>query len=172
MECDAVKKVREEIGLTNLWIMIPFVRTVSELQAVNEELRKNGLIRGSSLKIIMMCEVPSNSILAKQFLEHCDGFSIGSNDLTQLTLGIDRNSALLATTYDNERNDAVKALISMAIKACVDLGKYCGLCGQAPSDYPDFSEFLVREGITSISVQPDRIIPTKIIVAKIEAQTK
>jgi pyruvate, water dikinase len=171
MECAAVKKVREEIGLTNLWIMVPFVRTVKELEAVIEELRKNGLVRGENgLAVIMMCEIPANAILAKEFLKHVDGFSIGSNDLTQLTLGIDRNSAVLAPKYDNERNEAVKALISMSIKACRDLDKYCGLCGQAPSDYPEFSEFLVREGITSISVQPDSIIPTKMIVAKIEAE--
>lgn len=170
LECEAVKHVREVMGLTNLWVMVPFVRTVNELKDVYVELEKNGLKRESGengLKHIMMCEIPANVILAPQFLELVDGFSIGSNDLTQLTLGIDRNSAQIARLYD-ERNDAVTTLIKQAIREANARGKYIGICGQAPSDYPEFCEMLVRAGIGSISVQPDRIVATRLLVDKTE----
>ena len=166
MECEALKFVRDEMGLTNVEIMVPFVRTLGQAKAVIGMLADRGLRRAADggtdgLKIIMMCEVPSNAILAEQFLEHFDGMSIGSNDLTQLTLGLDRDSgmALLAKDFD-ERDPAVKALISRAIKACVAAGKYVGICGQGPSDHPDFADWLADEGIVSISLNPDSVVET------------
>ncbi|MSP85894.1 MAG: phosphoenolpyruvate synthase [Methylotenera sp.] len=160
MECVAMKKVRDEMGLTNVELMIPFVRTLAEAKAVIDVMAANGLKRGENgLRIIMMCEIPSNALLAEQFLDYFDGFSIGSNDLTQLTLGMDRDSGLLADGFD-ERNDAVKALIKMAIQTCNRLGKYVGICGQGPSDHPDFAEWLVAEGIQSMSLNPDTVVTT------------
>lgn len=162
MECLAMKRVRNEMGLTNVEIMIPFVRTLGQAEKVIELLGKNGLKRGQDgLRVIMMCEVPSNAILAEQFLEHFDGFSIGSNDLTQLTLGLDRDSGmpLLAADFD-ERDPAVLALLSQAIATCRAKGKYVGICGQGPSDHPDFAEWLMKQGIESISLNPDTVIDT------------
>ncbi len=160
MECVAMKKARESMGLTNIELMIPFVRTLAEAKAVTEIMAANGLKRGENgLRLIMMCEIPSNALLAEQFLEYFDGFSIGSNDLTQLTLGMDRDSGILADGFD-ERNDAVKALLKMAISTCNRLGKYVGICGQGPSDHPDFAEWLVAEGIQSVSLNPDTVITT------------
>jgi pyruvate,water dikinase len=162
MECLAMKRVRNDMGLTNVEIMVPFVRTLGQAEKVVNLLGKNGLKRGENgLRLIMMCEVPSNAILAEQFLEFFDGFSIGSNDLTQLTLGLDRDSGmpLLAADFD-ERDPAVKALLSMAIAACRKQGKYIGICGQGPSDHADFAEWLMAEGIASISLNPDSVIDT------------
>lgn len=162
MECLALKRVREQMGLDNVQIMIPFVRTLGQAARVVDLLARNGLKRSENgLKLIMMCEVPSNAVLAEQFLEYFDGFSIGSNDLTQLTLGLDRDSGLelLAADFD-ERDPAVRALLSKAIKACVDAGKYVGICGQGPSDHPDFAKWLASEGIVSISLNPDTVIDT------------
>jgi pyruvate,water dikinase len=160
MECKAMKKVRDEMGLTNVEIMIPFVRTLEEAKAVTDILAANGLKRGQNgLRLIMMCEIPANALLAEQFLEYFDGFSIGSNDLTQLTLGMDRDSGILADGFD-ERNDAVKVLLKMAITTANRLGKYVGICGQGPSDHPDFAQWLVNEGIQSISLNPDTVIAT------------
>ena len=160
MECEAMKKVREEMGLVNVELMLPFVRTIDEAKAVTEIMAEHGLKRGENgLRLIMMCEIPSNALLAEQFLEYFDGFSIGSNDLTQLTLGMDRDSGILADGFD-ERNDAVKALLTMAINTCNRLGKYVGICGQGPSDHPDFAEWLVSEGIQSVSLNPDTVIAT------------
>jgi pyruvate,water dikinase len=162
MECEALKRVRNDMGLDNVEIMVPFVRTLKQAQKVNEMLAARGLKRGQDgLKLIMMCEVPSNAILAEQFLEHFDGMSIGSNDLTQLTLGLDRDSGLeqLADDFD-ERDPAVKAMISRAIAACRATGKYIGICGQGPSDHPDFADWLAQEGIVSISLNPDTVIDT------------
>ena len=162
MECEALKRVRGEMGLTNVQIMVPFVRTLGQAEKVTQLLASQGLRRGEGdLKIIMMCEVPSNAILAERFLEFFDGFSIGSNDLTQLTLGLDRDSglALLAADFD-ERDPAVTALISQAIKACLAQGKYVGICGQGPSDHPDFAHWLMDQGISSISLNPDTVIET------------
>ena len=162
MECEALKRVRNEMGLTNVQVMVPFVRTLGQAKKVTELLAKHGLRRGEAdLKVIMMCEIPSNAILADQFLEYFDGFSIGSNDLTQLTLGLDRDSGLelLAADFD-ERDPAVKALISLAIAACKRQGKYIGICGQGPSDHPDFAQWLKDEGISSISLNPDSVIAT------------
>jgi pyruvate,water dikinase len=162
MECMAMKRVRDEMGLTNVEIMIPFVRTLGQAEKVIALLAKYGLKRGENgLRVIMMCEVPSNAILAEQFLQYFDGFSIGSNDLTQLTLGLDRDSgiALLAADFD-ERDPAVKAMLSRAIKACRAAGKYVGICGQGPSDHPDFAAWLVEQGIESMSLNPDSVIDT------------
>jgi pyruvate,water dikinase len=162
MECEALKRVRNDMGLVNIEIMVPFVRTVRQAQKVTEMLAERGLKRGQNgLRLIMMCEVPSNAILADQFLEHFDGMSIGSNDLTQLTLGLDRDSGLaqLADDFD-ERDPAVKAMISRAITACRATGKYVGICGQGPSDYPDFADWLAQEGIGSISLNPDTVVET------------
>ena len=161
MECEALKRVRNDMGLTNVEIMVPFVRTVSQAATVTRMLAERGLARGKGLRLIMMCEVPSNAILAEQFLEHFDGMSIGSNDLTQLTLGLDRDSGLaqLASDFD-ERDPAVKALISRAITACRATGKYIGICGQGPSDHPDFADWLAQEGIVSISLNPDSVVET------------
>ncbi len=168
MECEALKRVRNDMGFTNVEIMVPFVRTVKQAEAVARMLAERGLKRGSDgLRLIMMCEVPSNAILAEQFLEHFDGMSIGSNDLTQLTLGLDRDSGLaqLADDFD-ERDPAVKALISRAIAACRATGKYIGICGQGPSDHPDFAEWLAAEGIVSISLNPDSVVETWTRLAK------
>ncbi len=160
MECIAMRRVREQIGLTNVEVMIPFVRTVAEAKAVIDVLAQYGLKRGENgLRLIMMCEIPSNALLAEQFLELFDGFSIGSNDLTQLTLGLDRDSALVAQAFD-ERNAAVKALLSMAIGSCRKLGRYVGICGQGPSDHPDLAEWLMEQGISSISLNPDTVVST------------
>jgi pyruvate,water dikinase len=160
LECRAVRKVRDEMGLTNVVIMVPFVRTLGEAEGVINLLAELGLKRGENgLKIYMMCEIPSNAVLAEQFLEYFDGFSIGSNDLTQLTLGLDRDSGLVAATFD-ERDPAVKALLSMAIQGARKAGKYVGICGQGPSDYPDLAEWLMQEGIESISLNPDTVVET------------
>jgi pyruvate, water dikinase len=162
MECEALKRVRNDMGLTNVEIMVPFVRTLAQAEKVNAMLAERGLKRGQDgLRLIMMCEIPSNAILAEQFLEHFDGMSIGSNDLTQLTLGLDRDSGLELLAHDfDERDPAVKALISRAIAACRAHGKYIGICGQGPSDHPDFAQWLAQEGIVSISLNPDTVIDT------------
>ena len=166
LECQAVRLVREEMGLTNVEVMIPFVRTVTEAAQVIEVLKEHGLERGKQgLRIIMMCEIPSNALLAREFLEYFDGFSIGSNDLTQLTLGLDRDSGLVAAHFD-ERNDAVKALLHMAISTCKSLGKYVGICGQGPSDHQDFAQWLMKEGIDSVSLNPDSVLETCLFLAK------
>jgi len=169
LECKAVRKVRNEMGLDNLWVMIPFVRTLDEGRKVVEVLEKNGLKQGQDgLKIIMMCEVPSNALLADEFLEIFDGFSIGSNDLTQLTLGLDRDSSIVAHLFD-ERDPAVKKLLSMAIKSARAKGKYVGICGQGPSDHPDLAEWLMQEGIESVSLNPDTVVDTWLRLAKSKA---
>ncbi|OQP35056.1 phosphoenolpyruvate synthase [Pantoea latae] len=167
LECAAVKRVRNEMGLTNVEIMVPFVRTVDQAQAVVEELARQGLKRGENgLKIIMMCEIPSNALLAEQFLEHFDGFSIGSNDMTQLALGLDRDSGVVSALFD-ERNEAVKALLSMAIQAAKKQGKYVGICGQGPSDHQDFAAWLMEQGIDSLSLNPDTVVETWLSLAEI-----
>jgi pyruvate, water dikinase len=160
MECDALRYVRDTMGLTNVKIMIPFVRTLTEAEGVVRLLAEHGLRRGANgLEVIMMCELPSNAVIADAFLDHFDGFSIGSNDLTQLTLGLDRDSGLVAATFD-ERDPAVKSLISSAIRACKARGKYVGICGQGPSDHPDLAEWLLEQGIDSISLNPDTVVDT------------
>ena len=165
MECAALKKVRDEMGLTNVEIMVPFVRTLEEARQVIELLAENNLQRGQNgLRVIMMCEIPSNALLADAFLEHFDGFSIGSNDLTQFTLGLDRDSAIIAHLFD-ERDAAVKALLSMAIAACKKAGKYVGICGQGPSDYPDLAQWLMAQGIDSVSLNPDSVVETWLFLA-------
>ena len=152
--------MRNDMGLENLWVMIPFVRTLEEGRKVVEVLARNGLRQGENgLKIIMMCEVPSNALLAEEFLEIFDGFSIGSNDLTQLTLGLDRDSSIVAGLFD-ERDPAVKKLLSMAIRTARAKGKYVGICGQGPSDHADFADWLASEGIVSISLNPDSVVET------------
>ncbi len=164
-ECRALKKVRDEMGLTNVAIMVPFVRTLDEAAAVIELLKENGLERGKNdLEVIMMCELPSNAVLAEEFLEYFDGFSIGSNDLTQLTLGLDRDSGIIADAFD-ERNPAVKFLLSRAIQACNDAGKYIGICGQGPSDHPDLAFWLMEQGIDSVSLNPDTVLETWFFLA-------
>jgi len=169
LECRAVKKVRETMGLTNCWIMIPFVRTLDEGRQVIATLAKNGLVRGENgLKVVMMCEVPSNALLADEFLEMFDGFSIGSNDLTQLTLGLDRDSAVVSHLFD-ERDPAVKKLLSMAISAAKAKGKYIGICGQGPSDHPDLADWLMDQGIESVSLNPDTVVDTWLRLARIKA---
>lgn len=167
LECRALKRVRDEMGLTNVEIMIPFVRTLTEAQKVVELLTQNGLERGKNeLRLIMMCELPANAVLADKFLEYFDGFSIGSNDMTQLTLGVDRDSGgPIAPTFD-ERNEAVKAMFSMAIKACRAKGKYIGICGQGPSDHADFAKWLVEQGIETISLNPDTVVETWLYLAR------
>jgi pyruvate,water dikinase len=165
LECRALKKVREEMGLSNVQVMIPFVRTLDEARKVIEILATNGLKRGEhGLKIIMMCELPSNALLADEFLEYFDGFSIGSNDLTQLTLGLDRDSGVIAHLFD-ERNAAVKKLLSMAIQTCRKRGKYIGICGQGPSDHPDLAQWLLEQGIESVSLNPDTVVETWLLLA-------
>jgi len=169
LECRAVRKVRDEMGLTNCWIMIPFVRTPDEGRAVLQVLAENGIRQGEGdLKIIMMCEVPSNALLADEFLDIFDGFSIGSNDLTQLTLGLDRDSAIVAHLFD-ERDPAVKKLLSMAISAARAKGKYIGICGQGPSDHPDLAIWLMEQGIESMSLNPDTVVDTWLRLAKSKA---
>ncbi|WP_440995240.1 phosphoenolpyruvate synthase [Arhodomonas sp. SL1] len=169
LECRALKKVRDEMGLTNVWIMIPFVRTLSEGRQVVELLEANGLKRGDNdLHLIMMCEVPSNAVLADEFLEIFDGYSIGSNDLTQLTLGLDRDSSLVAEGFD-ERDPAVKSMLHMAIQAARRKGKYVGICGQGPSDHPDLARWLMDEGIESVSLNPDSVVETWLFLAGEEA---
>ncbi|MFM5858544.1 phosphoenolpyruvate synthase [Aeromonas veronii] len=166
LECEAIKRVRDVMGLTNVEVMIPFVRTVGEVEQVIDILAENGLRRGErGLKVIMMCEIPSNALLADKFLEHVDGFSIGSNDMTQLTLGLDRDSGLIAHLFD-ERNEAVKALLAMAIQAARKAGKYVGICGQGPSDHPDFAAWLVEQGIDSVSLNPDTVVDTWLYLAE------
>ena len=165
LECRALKYVRDTMGLTNLWIMVPFVRTVREAEEVVTLLETNGLKRGvNDLKVIMMCEIPANALLAEQFLEHFDGFSIGSNDLTQLTLGLDRDSADIANLFD-ERDSAVKTLLHQAISACRNHGKYVGICGQGPSDHPDLARWLMDQGIDTVSLNPDSVIETWLFLA-------
>ncbi|TDK33188.1 phosphoenolpyruvate synthase [Luteimonas terrae] len=169
LECKAVLKVRNEMGLENLWVMIPFVRTLDEGRKVVEVLEQNGLRQGQDgLKIIMMCEVPSNALMADEFLDIFDGFSIGSNDLTQLSLGLDRDSSIVAHLFD-ERDPAVKKLLSMAIKAARAKGKYVGICGQGPSDHPDLAQWLMEEGIESVSLNPDTVVDTWLKLAKSKA---
>jgi len=170
LECEALSFVRNEMGLTNVKLMIPFVRTLDEARGVIDLLGENGLRRGENgLEVIMMCELPSNALLADEFLDHFDGFSIGSNDMTQLTLGLDRDSAIVAGSFD-ERDPAVKKLLSMAIKACKARGKYVGICGQGPSDHPDLAEWLVAEGIDSVSLNPDTVVETWIRLANVADQ--
>ncbi len=170
LECRALRYVREEMGLANVWVMVPFVRTVGQASKVVELLAKYGLERGKEgLKLIMMCEVPSNAILADQFLEYFDGFSIGSNDMTQLTLALDRDSGLVSDLFD-ERDEAVKFMLTRAIKACKKAGKYIGICGQGPSDHPDLAKWLLDEGIESISLNPDTVIDTWLYIAGVDAQ--
>ncbi len=166
LECRAMRKVRDEMGLTNVWAMVPFVRTVAEARDVVTVMERYGLKRGENgLKIIMMCELPSNALLAEEFLEHFDGFSIGSNDMTQLTLGLDRDSGLIAHLFD-ERDAAIKKLLSMAIQECRKQGKYVGICGQGPSDHPDLAEWLLQEGIESVSLNPDTVVDTWLYLAE------
>jgi pyruvate, water dikinase len=166
LECEAMRRVRDVFGFTNVELMVPFVRTVGEAREVIALLAKNGLSRGlNGLRIIMMCEIPSNALLADRFLEYFDGFSIGSNDMTQLTLGVDRDaSGALAATFD-ERDDAVKAMLGMAIAACRARGKYAGICGQGPSDHPDLAQWLVDQGIESLSLNPDTVVSTWMMLA-------
>jgi pyruvate,water dikinase len=166
MECEALKYIRDEMGLTNVWAMVPFVRTVAEGRAVIDLMAKFGLKQGDNdLKIIMMCELPSNALLADEFLDIFDGFSIGSNDMTQLTLGLDRDSGVIAHLFD-ERDPAVKKMLSMAIQACKKRGKYIGICGQGPSDHPDLAQWLLDEGIESVSLNPDTVVETWLKLAK------
>jgi len=166
LECRALRKVRDEMGLSNIEIMVPFVRTIAEAQRVLKQLAANGLKRGErGLRIVMMCELPANAILADQFLEHFDGFSIGSNDMTQLTLGLDRDSGIIAAQFD-ERDPAVKQMLHLAIQACRKAGKYVGICGQGPSDHPDLAKWLVEEGIDSLSLNPDTVVETWLYLAK------
>ena len=170
LECRAVKRVREDMGLENLWVMIPFVRTLDEGRKVMEVLAANGLVRGQDgLKVIMMCEVPSNALLADEFLEIFDGFSIGSNDMTQLTLGLDRDSAIVAGLFD-ERDPAVKKMLSMAIQSARRKGKYIGICGQGPSDHPDLAQWLMDEGIESVSLNPDTVVDTWLALARARSE--
>jgi pyruvate,water dikinase len=172
LECTALRKVRETLGLTNVELMVPFVRTIGEAKQVMALLEANGLKRGQNgLRIVMMCELPSNAVLAEQFLELFDGFSIGSNDLTQLTLGLDRDSGLVAETFD-ERDDAVKAMLAMAIRACRKQGKYVGICGQGPSDHPDLARWLMEQGIESMSLNPDTVVSTWMALAEPQPPAK
>ncbi|GAH93477.1 unnamed protein product, partial [marine sediment metagenome] len=172
MECQSIKRVRERFGLKNVSLMIPFCRTLKEGKKVLELMKEFGLERGKDgLKVYVMCEIPSNVILADKFLEIFDGMSVGSNDLTQLLLGLDRDSALVAKVGD-ERNEAVKEMIKRVISICKKKKKYCGICGQAPSDYPEFAEFLVEQGIESMSLNPDTVIKTTTELAKKEKQLK
>jgi pyruvate,water dikinase len=167
LECQALKRVRDDMGFTNVEVMVPFVRTLFEAKEVISLLGRNGLERGSNgLRVIMMCEIPSNAILADRFLEHFDGFSIGSNDMTQLTLAVDRDAGgAIASTFD-ERDDAVKAMLAMAITACRKAGKYAGICGQGPSDHPELAQWLVEQHIESMSLNPDTVLETWLALAK------
>ena len=171
LECRAMKKVRDEMGLTNVKLMVPFCRTVDEGKRVMAEMEKHGLKRGQNgLEVYVMCEIPSNVILADEFAEVFDGFSIGSNDLTQLVLGVDRDSEIVAHIFD-ERNPAVKKMIANVIRAARAKGKKIGICGQAPSDYPEFARFLVEQGIDSISLNPDAVLSTTVSVLELEASS-
>jgi len=166
LECRALRYVREDMGLENVWVMVPFVRTLDQANDVVALLAKQGLIRGENgFKLIMMCEVPSNAILADQFLEYFDGFSIGSNDLTQLTLGLDRDSGLVADLF-NELDPAVLTLIKQTIQVCRKRKKYIGICGQGPSDHPEFAGWLLEQGIESMSLNPDTVIDTWLFLVK------
>jgi pyruvate,water dikinase len=166
LECQALKRVRETMGLSNVQVMVPFVRSVAEARQVTGLLAQNGLQRGEhGLKVIMMCELPTNALLAEQYLEHFDGMSIGSNDMTQLTLGLDRDSAIMARHFD-ERDEAVRKLLSMAISACRKHGKYVGICGQGPSDHPDLARWLLDQGIESMSLNPDTVLETWLFLAQ------
>jgi len=168
MECQAIKKIREEMGLDNVWVMIPFCRTVEEGRKVIDIMAQNGLKSGENgLKIMVMCEIPSNVILVDQFLDIFDGMSIGSNDLTQLTLGLDRDAGQLAYIA-NENDAAVKELVRQAIKACKARGKYIGICGQAPSDYLEFAKFIMEEGIETMSLNPDSVMKTIIKLSNVK----
>jgi pyruvate,water dikinase len=167
LECEAMRRVRDVLGFTNVQLMVPFVRTTREAEQVVALLARNGLEREKNgLRIIMMCEIPSNVILADRFLDYFDGFSIGSNDMTQLTLGVDRDaSGALGATFD-ERDDAVKKMLATAIAACRERGKYVGICGQGPSDHPDLAQWLVDQGIESMTLNPDTVVTTWIMLAK------
>lgn len=172
LECRAIKKVREEMGVDNVQVMVPFCRTTQEAKQVLQVLKEGGLVQGENgLKVYAMCEIPANVILAKEFLEIFDGFSIGSNDLTQLTLGLDRDNSMIAAE-GNEKNEAVKQSIASVVRVCKEMGKYSGICGQAPSDFPDFAEFLVKQGIESISLNPDSVIRTTLVVLEEEKSLK
>jgi pyruvate,water dikinase len=169
LECEAMRKVRDTMGLTNVELMVPFVRTVDEGQKVLAILKDYGLERGKNgLRIVMMCEIPSNALLADEFLRHFDGFSIGSNDMTQMTLALDRDSGLVMEAFD-ERDPAVKRMLHLAIQACRKANKYIGICGQGPSDYPDLAEWLMAEGIESMSLNPDTVVETWLHLAKAAA---
>jgi pyruvate,water dikinase len=166
LECRALRKVRGEMGLTNVQIMVPFVRTLKEASQVVDLLSQNGLQRGvDGLKVIMMCELPTNAVLAEEYLEYFDGMSIGSNDMTQLTLGLDRDSSIVAKLFD-ERDPAVKKMLAMAIAACKKKGKYVGICGQGPSDHPDLARWLLEQGIESMSLNPDTVVETWMFLAQ------
>ena len=168
LECAALKRVREEMGLNNVDIMIPFVRTLHEQEEVLKLMEEEGLKRGENgLKVMIMCEIPANALLADEFLEHCDGFSIGSNDLTQLTLGMDRDAGMQG---GDERNAAVLKMMKMAIEACKKSGKYVGICGQAPSDFPEITQWLVEQGIESMSLNPDSLLRMTQVVLETEAR--
>jgi pyruvate,water dikinase len=172
LECAAMRKVREELGFSNVELMVPFVRTIGEAKEVLKRMASHGLERGkNNLKVVMMCELPSNAILAEEFLELFDGFSIGSNDLTQLTLGLDRDSGLVAESFD-ERDAAVKAMLAMAIRACRKHGKYVGICGQGPSDHPDLARWLMEQGIDSLSLNPDTVVSTWMALAEAPSPSK
>ena len=172
LECKAIRRVREKMGLKNVVVMVPFCRTVEELKQVEEVMKEYGLERGrEGLELYLMAELPSNILMAEEFAEHIDGFSIGSNDLTQLTLGLDRDSALVSHLYD-ERNPAVKRMIAQLIKVAKKTGTKVGICGQGPSDFPDFAQFLVELGIDSISVTPDSLLKTRRAIAQVEQQVK
>jgi pyruvate,water dikinase len=172
LECRALKRVRETMGLTNVAVMVPFVRSVAEARQVTELLAANGLERGAGgLQVIMMCELPTNALLADEYLDHFDGMSIGSNDMTQLTLGLDRDSAIVARLFD-ERDAAVKLMLAMAITACRKRGKYVGICGQGPSDYPELARWLVDQGIESMSLNPDTVVETWLFLAQEAAPGK
>jgi pyruvate,water dikinase len=165
LECRALRYVREEVGLRNVEVMVPFVRSVAEAERVTKLLAANGLERGvNGLRVIMMCELPTNALLADRYLEYFDGMSIGSNDMTQLTLGLDRDSGIVAKAFD-ERDEAVKALLAMAIGACRKQRKYIGICGQGPSDHPELARWLVDQGIDSISLNPDTVVETWLFLA-------
>ena len=172
LECRAMRKVREEMGLRNVKLMIPFCRTVEEGRRVLDEMERNGLKRGQGgLEVYVMCEIPTNVILAREFASLFDGFSIGSNDLTQLVLGIDRDSEIVAPLFD-ERNPAVKSMIAQVIETAHSAGRKVGICGQAPSDYPEFAEFLVQQGIDSISLNPDALLKTTLRILEVERTMK
>ena len=166
LECRAIRRVRETMGLTNVQVMVPFVRTLDEAREVTALLAANGLERGKvDLRIVMMCELPTNALLAEKYLQYFDGMSIGSNDMTQLTLGLDRDSAIVASGFD-ERDEAVRQLLAMSITACRKLNKYVGICGQGPSDYPELARWLVDQGIESMSLNPDTVLETWLFLAQ------